>query len=175
MVLRTEAGEGEALSALRGIVRGLDPAVPTYREGSLQRLVDEGSARARTVAAVLMAASGVTLLLAAVGLYGITAYSVALRRRELGIRMAIGAGSRDVTRLVSLLGVRLAAAGIAIGLMGTVATSQLLRSLLYGVSPMDPVTLALTPLLVFALAVVATWIAARQAAAISPGEALRSQ
>jgi predicted permease len=175
LVVRTDSREAEALSAIRGIVRALDSAVPTYGEGSLRRLVDDSSARARALAVLLAMASVVTSLLAAVGLYGIMAYTVSIRRRELGIRMALGARPRDLSRMVSLVGLRLASVGIAIGMASTLLTSPLLRGLLYGVSPTDLVTLSVTPVAVFVVAFVATWIPARQAAALHPSEALRSQ
>ena len=175
LVVRTDAPEGEALSAIRGIVRRLDAAVPTYDEGPLRQFVDNSSARTRALVVLLAMASVVTSLLAAVGLYGIMAYAVSVRRRELGIRMALGARPRDVSRLVSLAGIRLAGVGIAIGTASTLLTSQLLRGLLYGVSPTDLVTLSVTPVAVFVVAFVATWIPARQAAAFHPSEALRSQ
>jgi putative ABC transport system permease protein len=175
LVVRTDAPEAETLSAIRGIVRALDSGVPTYGEGSLRRLVDNSSARARALAVLLALASVVTSLLAAVGLYGIMAYTVSIRRRELGIRMALGARPRDVSRLVSLVGLRLAGVGIGIGIGAALLTSQLLRGVLYGVSPTDLVTLSVTPVAVFLVALVATWIPARQAAAVHPGEALRSQ
>ena len=175
LVVRTDSREAEALSAIRGIVRRLDSAIPTYDEGSLRQLVDNSSARARALVVLLAIASVVTSLLAAVGLYGIMAYTVSIRRRELGIRMALGARPRDVSHMVSLAGLRLASVGIAIGIASTLLTSQLLRGLLYGVSPTDLVTLSVTPVAVFVVAFVATWIPARQAAALHPSEALRSQ
>lgn len=174
LVVRTDAREAEALSAIRGIVRALDSAVPTWG-GSLRQLVDNSSARARALVVLLAMASVVTSLLAAVGLYGIMAYAVSIRRRELGIRMALGARPRDVSRMVSLVGLRLASVGIAIGIASTLLTSRLLRGLLYGVSPTDLVTLSVTPVAVFVVAFGATWIPARQAAALDPSEALRSQ
>ena len=175
LVVRTDSREGEALSAIRGIVRALDSAVPTYDEGSLRQLVDNSSARARALVVLLAIASVVTSLLAAVGLYGIMAYAVSIRRRELGIRMALGARPRDVSQMVSLAGLRLAGVGIAIGIASTLLTSRLLRGVLYGVSPTDLVTLSVTPVAVLVVAFVATWIPARQAAALHPSEALRSQ
>jgi putative ABC transport system permease protein len=175
LVVRTDAREAEALSAIRGIVRALDAAVPTYGEGSLRQLVDNSSARARALVVLLAIASVVTSLLAAVGLYGIMAYTVSIRRRELGIRMALGARPRDVSHMVSLVGLRLASVGIAIGIASTLLASPLLRGLLYGVSPTDLATLSVTPVAVFVVAFVATWIPARQAAALHPSEALRSQ
>jgi predicted permease len=175
LVLRTEAGEGETLSAIRRIVAALDPTIPTYDEGSLQQLVHDASARARALAVLLAIASVVTLLLGAVGLYGILAYSVSIRRRELGIRMALGARPADISRMVSLHGLRLAGVGIVIGTACALATSQLLRGLLYGVSPTDLVTLSATPAALLVVAFIASWIPAHRAAAVHPAEALQSQ
>jgi ABC-type antimicrobial peptide transport system permease subunit len=175
LVVRTDAREGDAVSAIRRIVRTLDPAVPTYDEGLLRQLVDSSSARARALMVLLAIASVVTSVLAAVGLYGVMAYAVSIRRREIGVRMALGALPRDVRRMVSLAGLRLAGVGIAIGMASTLLTSPLVRGLLYGVSPTDPVTLGVTSVAVFVVALVATWIPARQAAALDPSEALRSE
>jgi predicted permease len=175
LVVRTEAGEGETLSAIRRIVAALDPAIPTYDEGSLQQLVHDASARARALAVLLAIASVVTLLLGAVGLYGTMAYSVSIRRRELAIRMALGARPADISRMVSLHGLRLAGAGIVIGTACALATSQLLRGLLYGVSPTDLVTLSATPAVLLVVAFIASWIPAHRAAAVPPAEALRLQ
>jgi putative ABC transport system permease protein len=175
LVVRTEAQEGETLSAIRRIVAALDPTIPTYDEGSLQQLVHDASARARALAVLLAIASVVTLLLGAVGLYGVMAYSVSIRRRELGIRMALGARPAEISRMVSLQGLRLAAAGIVIGTACALATSQLLRGLLYGVSPTDLVTLSTTPAALLAVAFIASWIPAHRAAAVHPAEVLQSQ
>jgi putative ABC transport system permease protein len=175
LVVRTEAREGETLSAIRGIVRALDPAIPTYDEGSLNELVREVSARARALVVLFAIAGTMTSLLAAVGLYGTMAYSVSIRRRELGIRTALGAQPADVSRMVSLDGLRLAGMGIVIGTACTLATSRLVRGLLYGVSPTDPVALTVTAVVLLAVAFVASWIPARGAAAIPPAESLQSQ
>ena len=175
LVVRTEAPEGETLSAIRRIVAALDPTIPTYDEGSLRQLVHDASARARALAVLLAIASVVTLLLGAVGLYAVLAYSVSIRRRELGIRMALGARPADIRHMVSLYGLRLAGAGIVIGTACALATSRLLRGLLYGVSPTDLVTLCATPAVLLAVAFIASSIPARRAAAVHPAEALRSQ
>jgi predicted permease len=175
LVLRTEAGEGETLSAIRRIVAALDPTIPTYDEGSLRQLVHDASARARALAVLLAIASVMTLLLGAVGLYGVMAYSVSIRRRELGIRMALGARPADISRMVLLHGLRLAGVGIVIGTACALATSRLLRGLLYGVSPTDLVTLSATPAALLVVAFIASWIPAHRAAAVHPAEALQSQ
>jgi putative ABC transport system permease protein len=175
LVVRTDAGEGETISAIRRIVATLDRTIPTYDEGPLRQLVHDASARVRALAVLLGIASGVTLLLGAVGLYGLMAYSVSIRRRELGIRMALGARPADISRMVSLQGLRLAGVGIVVGTACALATSRLLRGLLYGVSPTDLVTLSATPVVLLAIAFIASWIPARRAATVDPAEALRSQ
>lgn len=175
LVVRTEAGEAETLSAIRRIVAALDPGIPTYDEGSLRQLVHDASARARALAVLLAIASAMTLFLGAVGLYGVMAYSVSIRRRELGIRMALGARPADIRRMVSLHGLRLAGVGILIGTACALATSRLLRGLLYGVSPTDLVTLSATPAALLAVAFIASWIPAHRAAAVQPAEVLQSQ
>ena len=175
LVVRTDTREGETLSAIRRIVRALDSAIPTYDEGSLNELVHDASARARALVVLLAIASIVTSLLAAVGLYGIMAYSVSIRRRELGIRMALGARPEDVSRMVSLDGLRLAGLGIVIGTACALATSRLLRGLLYAVGPTDLVTLSVTPVALLVVAFIASWIPARRAAAVHPAEALQAQ
>jgi predicted permease len=175
LIVRTEAGEAETLSAIRRIVAALDPGIPTYDEGSLRQLVHDASARARALAVLLAIASAMTLFLGAVGLYGVMAYSVSIRRRELGIRMALGARPADIRRMVSLHGLRLAGVGIVIGTACALATSRLLRGLLYGVSPTDLVTLSATPAALLAVAFIASWIPAHRAAAVQPAEVLQSQ
>lgn len=175
LVVRTDAREGETLSSIRGIVRSLDSALPTYDEGTLNELVHGASARARALALLLAIASAVTSLLGAVGLYGILAYSVSIRRRELGIRMALGARPEDVSRMISLDGLRLAGLGIVIGTACALAASRLLRGLLYAVGPADLVTLSVTPMALLAVAFIASWLPARRAAAVPPAEALQSQ
>ncbi|HEX7239390.1 MAG TPA: FtsX-like permease family protein, partial [Longimicrobiaceae bacterium] len=175
LVVRTDAGEGETVSAIRRIVRSLDSTLPTYDEGSLGGLVHDASARARALVVLFAAAGMVTVLLGAVGLYGIMAYSVSIRRRELGIRMALGARPEEVSRMVSLDGLRLAGLGIVIGTACALAASRLLRGLLYAAGPVDLVTLGATPVALLAVALLASWIPARRAAAVHPAEALQSQ
>lgn len=173
LVVRTDAGEAGTIAAIRRIVANLDRDIPTFDEGPLQRLVDDASARPRTISLLLAIASAVTLLLGAVGLYGIMAYSVSVRRRELGIRLALGARPADLSRMVSLLGLKLAGAGIVIGIVCALAASRLLHGLLYGVSPTDLVTLAATPAALLAIAFIASWIPAHRAARVDPAEALQ--
>jgi ABC-type antimicrobial peptide transport system permease subunit len=119
-------------------------------------------------------ASLVALAMGMVGLYGVLAYGVTLRRREIGVRMALGATMADVTRMIARRGVTLAALGIGAGLVGALGATRLLHGLLYGVSPTDPAALAVTCILLFVVALVASWLPARRAAALDPMEALRN-
>ena len=131
------------------------------------------AARTRFVLLMLGAASLVALTIGAVGLYGVLAYGVTLRRREIGVRMALGASVRDVTRMIARRGILLAALGVGAGLLGALATTRFLQGLLYGVSPTDPATLASACVVLFAVAAVASWLPARRAAAVSPMESLQ--
>jgi ABC-type antimicrobial peptide transport system permease subunit len=136
--------------------------------------VRRASAPTRALVVLLAVASAVALTLGAVGLYGVVAYGVSVRRREIGVRMALGARPADVSRAVSLGGLRLAAIGVAIGVACAAAFTRLLRGLLYDVSATDPWVLGLTALTLLAVAFVASWLPARRAAAVDPAEALRS-
>jgi putative ABC transport system permease protein len=112
-------------------------------------------------------------LLAAIGVYGVMAYSVSRRAREMGIRMALGAQSGDVRRMVLREGLKLTAIGAAIGLPASLALSRVMKSLLYGVSAADPLTFLGGPLLLIVVAMIACWIPARRAAKTDPMTALR--
>jgi hypothetical protein len=111
LVVRTDAGEGAAIGAIRKIVHSLDPGLPTYNEKPLRQLVRGASARAQALVILLAIASALALTLGAVGLYGVMAYGVSVRRREIGVRMALGARPSDVSRMVTRDGLRLATAG----------------------------------------------------------------
>jgi ABC-type antimicrobial peptide transport system permease subunit len=128
---------------------------------------------ARLAGWVLGVFGGVALLLAGLGLYGVMAYSVAQRRREMGIRMALGAGRRDVLGLVIGQGMRLAALGMAVGLAAALALTRLVRSLLYGISATDPATFAAVVLLLGAGALMACLVPALRAMRLDPASALR--
>jgi len=165
--------EASVASAVRNVVHSIDAALPTYDEHPLTDVVAAATARARVTLTLLAVASALALLLGALGVYGVMAYTVTLRQREIGVRMALGAEPRAVSGMISRQGVRLAFIGVTIGLAGALATTRLLRGLLYEVSPTDPLALGGTCLTLLAIAGLASWIPARRAAAIDPLEALR--
>jgi ABC-type antimicrobial peptide transport system permease subunit len=119
--------------------------------------------------------SGMALLLAALGVYGVLAFNIGQRRREFGIRTALGATTRDVSILVLRQGLRLVGLGAVVGLIGYVAVSRFLRSLVFDISPLDPVSLLLGPAVLLAVAMLACWLPARRAATVHPTEALRGE
>ena len=175
LMVRT-AGEPEALVApVRRLVQRLDPSLPTYDERPLRDVLSAAAARTRFVMLVLALASAVALTLGAVGVYGVMAYGVSLRQREIGVRMALGARPADVGQMISRHGVALAAAGVAIGLGAALGVTRFLRGLLYDVSPTDPLTLGGTCAVLLLVALVASWLPARRAAAMDPVEALRRE
>ena len=128
-----------------------------------------------SVLVLLSIFAGIALLLAAIGIYGLISYSVEQRTQEIGVRMALGAGRADVLRLMFGQGMKLAAAGVALGLALAFALTRVLSSLLFGVKAVDPLTFAAVALVLLLIALTATWVPARRAAAIEPVEALRYQ
>jgi ABC-type antimicrobial peptide transport system permease subunit len=116
---------------------------------------------------------GSALLLAAIGIYGLMAYSVAQRTREIGVRMALGASADQVRRMVVVQGMRLAVIGVVVGLAGAFGVTRLMASFLFGVEARDPAVFVTMPLLLTLVAVVAVWLPARRAATVNPLVALR--
>jgi predicted permease len=174
LIIRS-TGNADALAGpVRRIVHSLDPALPVYDEHLMTAIVASASARTRFTMLLLAIASGLALVLGAVGIYGVMAYGVSLRQREIGVRMALGARPVDVRQMISRQGVGLAAIGVAIGLAGALGVTRFLRGLLYNVSPTDPLTLGGTCVVLLAVALVASWIPARRAAGMDAAEALRS-
>ena len=173
LLVRTQGRQDVALP-IRNIVHALDPALPTYDQQPLSSVISASSSRARVTMLLLVVASTLALILGAVGLYGVLAYGVSLRQREIGVRIVLGARPSEVSWMVSRQALGLALAGIAIGTGFALAATRLLSGLLYDVSPTDPLTLIATCLGLLAMAGMASWVPARRAAAVDPSEALRS-
>jgi predicted permease len=174
-VVRT-GGDPRALAEpARRVVAAVDPNVPVFRVRTFSELRAASTARTRFLMLVLGTFAGAALTLAAVGIYGVVAYAVAQRRRELGIRMALGARAADIVRLVVRQGAVLAGAGGAIGLVGALLATRALRGLLYQTTPTDPPTLTAGTVVLVAIALIASYVPARRASRVSPVEALRHE
>jgi predicted permease len=173
VVVRT-LGDPEALvPEARRQVAVLDPTLPVYDVKTLVAHLGTALFPARAAATLLGLTGTLALLLAAIGLYGVLSYLVTLRTREIGVRMALGARREDVVRLVVGRGLRLAGAGLVIGLVLSAFVMRFASFLLYGTSPRDPVTFATVVGLLVAVALVAAWNPARRAAGVEPMVALR--
>ena len=175
LIVKAEADPEGLAAAVRGQVLAIDKDQPVSNIQSMKQVVKESVAGRRFNMMLLAIFAAVALLLAAVGIYGVMAYSVSRRTHEIGIRMALGASSRDVLRLVVGQGMALALMGIGIGLAAAFALTRLMASLLYEVSATDPLTFALISLLLAAVAVMACYIPARRATKVDPMVALRHE
>lgn len=173
-VVRT-AGDPLPLAAVaRRAVADLDPALPVYHLRAMDEVVARSYARLTFTLVVLAVAAGAALVLGAVGLYGVVAYIVSLRSREIGVRIALGAQPGAVGRSVARQGVSLALAGAGAGLVLFLLTARVLRVFLFGVEPTDPVTLVVVTMTLVVVAAAASWVPARRAARIDPVEAMRA-
>jgi putative ABC transport system permease protein len=165
----------QAMTRIRTVVAALDPELVVYQQARLADVVGKGTAR-ESFALVLMAAfAAVALLLSAIGLYGVLAYTVRERTHEIGIRMALGATAIDIHELVLRQGARLVVLGVAVGLGGALASGRLLSALLFETSPSDPRLLAATVCLLCVVAACALWLPARRAAGVAPTNAMREE
>ena len=173
LVVRT-AGEPTALAgSVREAIRTVDKAVPTYNLKTMNDVVSISAAPRRVPMMLLSAFAGVAMLLAMLGIYGVTSYYVTQRTHEIGVRMALGAQIVDVLKLVLRRAMLLAAIGIGIGIAGAVAITRYLTTLLFGVKPIDVITFIGVAVVLAAVVLVACLIPARRAAKIDPLEALR--
>ena len=173
LVVRS-AGDSMALvGPIRDLVKRLDPEQPVSRVSALSTLLDARLAERRFLLALLGGFAAVALLLSAIGIYGVMAYTVGRRRHEFGIRAALGASRADLSRLVLRQGVAVTALGIAIGVAGAFAATRLMERLLFGVSAMDPLVFAAVTVLLGASALIACWLPARRAANTDPMGVLR--
>jgi predicted permease len=173
--VRVAAGAPHAvLGAVRRELRALDPDLPTGEVRTLEEVRTQAMFPARLMATLMTAFGALALCVAAVGLAGVVAFAVAQRTREMGVRLALGAGRADVERLVVGEGMRLAALGVAAGLALAAGVARLLASQLYGVGAGDPLTYALVAAALSTVALLAAWLPARRAARVDPLVALRA-
>jgi putative ABC transport system permease protein len=173
VVLRSKADPALLTGTVRAAIHSLDPDLPIAKITTLRRIVDASLAGQRFSMLVLGAFAGLSLLLASFGMYGVISYLVGQRTREIGIRMALGAESRNVLAMLVGYGSRLALLGVGIGLLAALGVTRFLTSFLYGVQPTDAFTFALVALLLTAVALLACYLPARRALRIDPIIALR--
>ncbi|HEY1501658.1 MAG TPA: ABC transporter permease [Acidobacteriaceae bacterium] len=175
IVVRSALPAQQLEEAIRATVRGIDPRLPLNQIQTMDEVVAQSEAPRRFNTIVISSFALAAVLLAVLGIYSIIAFSVASRVQEMAIRMALGSQRSDIIRLVVVAGLKLAAAGCLIGLAIGLVVSNILRSFLFDVSPFDPVTMVMTSVVVFVLAIVASALPARRAASVDPIQALRGE
>jgi putative ABC transport system permease protein len=175
LLVRTTGDPTTLAEAIRRETKAVIPNLPPPLIRTMDDLLSETVAQPRLQTGLLSLFAGVALVLAAVGLYGVLAYTVTHRHREIGIRLALGASKRNVLSLVIGQGMKLALTGAAIGIVAALALTRVIRSLLYGVTSTDPATFAGVALLLLLVALFACWLPARRAARVDPMQALRHE
>ncbi len=173
IVLRTTLPPATLRTQLESIVREADPSVPIVRLREMDRVFDASIERPRLLAQLLGGFAGLALLLAAIGTYGVLSYMVAERRREIGIRMALGADQGSVLGQVMKQGLALTSVGIVAGLAGAFALNRVIASLLFGVQPTDPATMVAVVATITLVALIACWLPAWRASRVDPNIVLR--
>jgi predicted permease len=175
VALRTSLPPAALSQTLEGIVRKVDPAVPIVRLRDMDAVFAESIRRPRLLAQLLSAFAGLALLLAAVGTYGVLSYMVTERRREIGIRMALGAARPGVIGLVMKQGLQATVIGVVVGVAGAVGVNRLMATLLFGVRPTDPATFAAVIMTITVVASIACWLPAWRASRLDPSAVLRAE
>jgi len=175
LVVRSSGPPDGLVRAIRAAVREASPGQALFRVATMQQVIEQSLATPRLYMWLLALFAGMATLLAAAGIYAVVAYLVALRTREFGIRMALGADAARVLRLVMKRGAVLASLGLTLGIGGAAILTRLLRGMLYGVQATDATTFALMAALLGAVALAACLVPARRAALVDPAVALRSE
>jgi putative ABC transport system permease protein len=175
VVVRSGADPAGLTAAVRQELRELDPDLPIYGVRTMTERVGESLARRRFAMVLLTAFAALALGLASLGIYGVIAYLVSQGTREMGIRIALGATPRAILQLIVGQALLVALAGVAIGIGGALAAARSMRSLLFGIDAVDPLTFTAIPLLLLAVALAAAYVPARRAARIDPIAVLRNE
>jgi ABC-type antimicrobial peptide transport system permease subunit len=173
--IRTPLSPDQLIPALRAVVQKVDRDLPIIDIRTQREQIDANMQMERTFATLTSGFGVLALALACVGIYGIMAYSVANRRNEIGIRMALGAQPGQVRGMILRESTWLAAVGIVAGVSAALALTRLVKTMLYGIQPCDPITIVAGVFLLLAVALAASWIPARRAARVQPMEALRHE
>ncbi|HKQ74496.1 MAG TPA: ABC transporter permease, partial [Blastocatellia bacterium] len=175
VVLRVAGDPMTLAGAARDEVAKLDPGLPLHSIRTVELIIHEQTAPKRIMSALMGVFAGIALLLAAVGLYAVMAYAVSQRTHEIGVRLALGARSRDILRLITGQGMKLTLVGLALGMAGAFALTRVMTPLLYGVTATDPLTFTLISLSLVCVALLACWIPGRRATKVDPMVALRDE
>jgi predicted permease len=175
VTLRTGADPAAVTARVRQEIRASDPEIPVYRVFTMEQIRQQGFWRFRLLGGMFLVFGSIALFLAAIGVYGVLSYSVSQRVREIGVRMALGAKREDVLGLVVRQGLKLALLGVGIGLVLAFGAGRIVASVLYNVSPSDPVSFATIAFVLTAAASFASFLPANRAMAVDPLEALRNE
>jgi putative ABC transport system permease protein len=175
LMVRTQTDPAALVGPVRQAIRAQDPDQPADSFKTMRELISDSVAERRFTLILIAGFAAIALLMASIGIYGVVAYLVSQRTQEIGIRMALGAGRRDVLAMILKQGMRWAAIGLAIGLIAAFGLSRLLSGFLFGITPTDPLTFFVIALLLTMVALLACWIPARRAAKVDPMVALRQE
>jgi predicted permease len=173
LVVRTSLSPRGMAESIRQVILGVDPDQPVANVRTMEGVIAASVLQRRFILMLLGLFAGAALLLAAIGLYGVIAYAVSQRTREIGIRIALGATRQNVLSLVLGQGMKLALIGVGVGVAAAMALTRVMRNLLYEVKPTDPLTFACVAILLLGVALLACWLPARRATRVDPMEALR--
>jgi ABC-type antimicrobial peptide transport system permease subunit len=175
ITIRTAGDPASITSAVREQIRQADPALPVFQIRTMEELRQLSFWQRKLFGWMFGAFGMIALLLASIGVYGVLSYSVAQRTQEIGVRVALGAGRRAILGMVIAQGVRLAVAGIVVGLFGAYGAGRFVRTVLYNVAPADPVSFSGVTVFLLAVAALASYMPARRATAVDPLTALRAE
>jgi ABC-type antimicrobial peptide transport system permease subunit len=175
LIVRASGDPATIAAAVREQIRQSDPTLPVFQVRTMEDLRQFSFWRFKLFGWMFSAFGAVALLLASIGVYGVLSYSVSQRTQEIGVRVALGADRRDVLRLVVGQGARLAAVGVVVGIVGALGVTQFVKTLLYNVTPSDPLSFTLVASFLTAVAIVASYVPARRAMAVDPIIALRNE
>ncbi|HEY3927661.1 MAG TPA: FtsX-like permease family protein [Candidatus Koribacter sp.] len=173
MTIAVRGNTAAIVPSVRAAVGEIDKSVPVFNVNTMTELASDTGAVRRFDMALLLSFAGLALVLSAIGVYGVIAYSVAQRTREIAIRMAVGAKRTDVLRLVLTQGAKLACIGVIAGTVGALFLSKVMESLLYEVNPRDALTFVTVPVVLVVVILLACFVPAQRAASIEPNTALR--
>ena len=175
IALRSNVGEGALLPSIHGAVGEIDKTVPVFDVKTMDSMVSDAGSLRRFDLSLLGMFSGLALVLAAIGVYAVMAYSVSQRTQEIGVRIALGARTRDVVYLILGQGARLAVTGVVAGVIGALLLRGVVANLLYGVGSADPLIFSMVPVVIVGVVLLACYLPAYRASKVDPMVALRSE